>query len=131
MAILRGSKKLQETEHLKNVYLKPNQTAKERQREKALKEEVNQLRENLEDTATDFPVIRNGRIVFFPRRQATTDIPSNEQHLGENQANNNGTGAIPKKTFLKTRKLSKRNGEGGQNSPLNSQINIQTPEKII
>ena len=72
MAILRGSKKLQETEHLKNVYHKPNQTAKERQWEKALKEEVNQLRENLEDTATDFPVIRNGRIVFLPRRLETS-----------------------------------------------------------
>ena len=33
MAVLRGSKKLLENEQMKNLFLKPNQTAEERKRE--------------------------------------------------------------------------------------------------
>ena len=64
MTVLRGSKKLLETDQMKNLFVKPNQTAEERSREKELRQEVRKLRNELKDTDTRFPVIRSGDIIF-------------------------------------------------------------------
>ena len=64
MAILKASSKLPKSANPKKIYLKSNQTKKERQKERSLREEVSNLRDALTDNDTEFPVIRNGKIVF-------------------------------------------------------------------
>ena len=46
------------------IYIKSNQTLKERQQEKALRNEVASLRAALTETDNQFPVIRNREIIF-------------------------------------------------------------------
>ena len=64
MAILKGSSKVLKSDNPKKIYFKANQTPTERRQDKALKAEVANLREALTDTDKEFPVIRNGKIVF-------------------------------------------------------------------
>ena len=93
MTVLRGSKKLLETDQMKNLFVKPNQTAEERSREKELRQEVRKLRNELKDTDTRFPVIRSGDIIFLERK---TQKMNNAETEMEAQPNNKNNGAIPK-----------------------------------
>ena len=66
--ILKGSKNLKNDDNLKKVFVKPNLTIKQQRVERELYEKVKELRNKLEDTDNQFPVIRNGRIIFLERR---------------------------------------------------------------
>ena len=68
MAILKASSKFRKSSNPKKIYLKFNQTHKERQKEKSLREEVSNLSDALTETDTEFPVVRKGKIVLVERR---------------------------------------------------------------
>ena len=110
MAILKGSSKVLKSDNPKKIYFKANQTPTERQQDKALKAEIANLREALTDTDKEFPVIRNGKIVFLERRSQANGNPQRQKNiqLEGNHANSKVTGARPKQ-MTKTRKNSKRN----------------------
>ena len=78
---------------MKNLFLKPNQTAEERKREKELRQEVKKLRDELTDNDTNFPVIRSGEIVFLERK---TKKINNATRAIEAQPNDKNNGAISK-----------------------------------
>ena len=126
MAILKASSKLPKSANPKKIYLKSNQTKKERQKERSLREEVSNLRDALTDNDTEFPVIRNGKIVFLERRPQQNGSLKNQNsmQLEESHANIKPTKAINLKP--KTRKNSKRNDV--EETWLNDQIVITSSE---
>ena len=89
--VLKGSKKVTESDEFDNVFIKPNKTRKEGEAEKQLREEVKKLRDGLKDDDKEFPVIRNGEIVFLERKKPITNQETNNM-----QPRHTETGTKPK-----------------------------------
>ena len=70
--ILKGARNLKESKECKDIFIKPNETKKQRQRYQKLRTQLEEVRASLPDSEMKYPVIRNNRIVFLEKKAAST-----------------------------------------------------------
>ena len=71
-AILKGAKNLKESKDCKDIFIKPNQTKKQRERYQKLRVQLEEVRASLPDSEMKYPAIRNNRIVCLENNAAST-----------------------------------------------------------
>jgi hypothetical protein len=70
--ILRSSRNLKESTECKDIYIKPNETRKQRENYQKLKAQIEDIKAAQTNSDEKYPVIRNNRIVFLEKRKNPT-----------------------------------------------------------
>ena len=67
--MLKGACKLRSADDCKNIYIKPNETKKQREQYQKLRKEVEEIKRNQTNPNEKYPIIRNNRIIFLEGRK--------------------------------------------------------------